>query len=71
MSELSWDNVKTDIARANISLFEILQTVEGIQNMFFTVLEYPYGQIIADEDFFYLPNSGGKTASVPFSMVLN
>lgn len=71
MSELSWDNVKADIAQANMPLFEILQTVEGIQNMFFTVLEYPYGQIIADEDFFYLPNSGGKTSCVPFSMVLN
>ena len=71
MSELSWDNVKADIARANMPLFEILQTVEGIHNMFFTVLEYPYGQIIADEEFFYLPNSGGKTSSVPFSMILN
>lgn len=71
MSELSWDNVKTDIARANLALFEILQTVEGIQNMFFTVFEYPYGQIIADELFFYLPCSGGEMTGVPFSMVLN
>lgn len=71
MSELSWDNVKTDIARANMRLFEILQTIDGVQNMFFSILEYPYGQIIADEEFFYLPNSGGQTLSVPFSMVLN
>lgn len=71
MSELSWDNVKDDIARSNMPFFEILKTIDGIQNMFFTVLEYPYGQIIADEEFFYLPNSGGKIPSVPFSMVLN
>lgn len=71
MSELSWDKIKTDIARVNRPLFEILQTIDGIQNMFFTVFEYPYGQIIADEDYFYLPNDGGKTDFVPFSMVLD
>ena len=71
MSELSWDKIKTDIARVNRPLFEVLQTIDGIQNMFFTVFEYPYGQIIADENYFYLPNDGGKTDSVPFSMVLN
>ncbi|OGV41592.1 MAG: hypothetical protein A3F46_10745 [Legionellales bacterium RIFCSPHIGHO2_12_FULL_42_9] len=71
MSELSWDKIKTDIARVNRPLFEILQTIDGIQNMFFTVFEYPYGQIIADEDYFYLPNDGGKMDFVPFSMVLD
>ena len=71
MSELSWDKIKTDIARLNRPLFEILETIEGIQNLFFTVFEYPYGQTIADEQFFYLPNSGGKTEFVPFSMVLD
>lgn len=70
MSELSWDRVKSDIIRVNKRLFDILQGVEGIQNMLFTVLEYQYGQIIADEDYFYLPNEGGKLNSVPFSMVL-
>ncbi len=71
MSELSWDKIKTDIARVNRPLFDILQTIEGIQNMFFTVLEYPYGQIIADEEYFYLPDAGGKMDLVPFSMVLD
>ncbi|TID93900.1 hypothetical protein DIZ66_18550, partial [Legionella pneumophila] len=70
MSELSWDRVKTDIARVNKRLYEILETIDGIQNMLFTVLEYQYGQIIADEDYFYLPNTCGKLSSVPFSMVL-
>ena len=70
MSELSWDRVKTGIARVNKRLYEILQTIDGIQNMLFTVLEYHYGQIIADEEYFYLPNTGGKLMSVPFSMVL-
>lgn len=71
MSELSWDNVKTDIARVNKPLFDLLQKVEGIESMYFNVLEYPYGQIIADEEYFYLPNEGGKTSLVPFSMVLD
>lgn len=71
MSELSWDRVKADIAKANMPLFEVLQTIDGIQNLFFTVLEYKYGQTIADEDYFYLPNSGGNFPSVPFSMVLD
>lgn len=70
MSELSWDKVKEDIARINKRLYEILQTIDGIQNMLFTVLEYQYGQIIADEHYFYLPNTGGKLSAVPFSMVL-
>lgn len=70
MSELSWDKVKTDIARVNKRLYTVLETIEGIQNMLFTVLEYPYGQIIADEHYFYLPNTGGKLISVPFSMIL-
>ena len=70
MSELSWDKVKTDIALVNKRLYEVLETIDGIQNMLFTVLEYQYGQIIADENHFYLPNTGGKLSSVPFSMVL-
>lgn len=71
MPELSWNKIKTDIAQVNWALYAILQTIEGIENMFFTILEYPYGQIIADEEFFYLPNCGGKTSHVPFSMILN
>lgn len=70
MSELSWDKVRSEIARVNKPLFELLQKVEGIENMYFNVFEYPYGQIIADEESFYLPNDGGKTPMVPFSMVL-
>lgn len=71
MSELSWDKVKADISGVNKRLYEILETIDGIQNMLFTVLEYQYGQIIADEDYFYLPDSGGQLSSVPFSMVLD
>lgn len=71
MSECSWDNVKVEVEKANKLLFDALQKVEGIQSMCFTIFEYPYGQIIADENFFYLPNSGGKAPAVPFSMVLN
>lgn len=71
MSEFSWDAIKTDIARVNKPLFDILATIEGIQAMVFNVLEYPYGQIIADEDYFYLPDGGGKLPGVPFSMVLD
>lgn len=70
MSELSWDNVKADVARVNKPFFELLQQVEGIENMYFNVFEYPYGQIIADEHSFYLPGAGGKAPMVPFSMVL-
>lgn len=70
MSELSWDKVQAGIARVNKPLFELLKRVDGIDNMYFHVLEYPYGQIIADEHYFYLPDDGGKTAMVPFSMVL-
>ena len=70
MSELSWDKVKTGIAGINKRLYEVLEGIDGIQNMLFTVLEYQYGQIIADEHHFYLPNTGGKLSSVPFSMVL-
>lgn len=70
MSEFSWDNIKADIERVNQPLFAILQTIAGIEDMFFSVFEYPYGQIIADENAFYLPNDGGSIASVPFCMVL-
>ncbi|KTC69818.1 hypothetical protein Lbir_1958 [Legionella birminghamensis] len=70
MSELSWDKVSFDIARVNNRLYNILRTIDGIENMLFTVLEYEYGQIIADEEYFYLPNQNGKLTSVPFSMVL-
>ncbi|MFW2535216.1 hypothetical protein [Legionella sp. 28fT52] len=70
MSEISWDKVRADIARVNKPLFELLQKVEGIENMYFNIFEYPYGQIIADEQYFYLPEEGGKTPIVPFSMIL-
>lgn len=70
MSEFTWDKVQADIARVNQPLFELLQQVEGIENMYFNVFEYPYGQIIADEHNFYLPGTGGATPMVPFSMVL-
>lgn len=70
MSELSWDRVQADIARVNQPLFKLLQQVEHIENMYFNVFEYPYGQIIADEHHFYLPDTGGTTPMVPFSMVL-
>lgn len=71
MSELSWDKVKADVARVNLPFFELLMQVEGIENMYFNVFEYPYGQIIADEHSFYLPGAGGKAPMVPFSMVLD
>lgn len=70
MSELSWDQVKAGIARVNKRLYDVLETIDGIQNMLFSVLDYQYGRIIADEHHFYLPNTGGKLPSVPFSMVL-
>lgn len=70
MSEFSWDKVKADIARVNKRLYDILLTVDGIEHMLFTVLEYKYGQLIADERLFYLPNAGGTLSSFPLSMVL-
>lgn len=70
MSELSWDKVRSDIARVNKPLFKLLEKVDGIENMYFNIFDYPYGQIIADEQYFYLPEEGGKTPLVPFSMIL-
>lgn len=71
MSEVSWDSIKMDIARVNPSLFTMLQTVADIHTMTFQVFDYPYGQLIADEHCFYLPNSVDKLSAVPFSLVLS
>ena len=70
MSELSWDKVKRNIAKVNSRLYDVLESIDGIQNMLFTVLDYQYGEIIADEHSFYLPDKCGELSAVPFSMVL-
>lgn len=70
MKLLTWDEVKQSISRVNNKLHDILVNIPDIEIMQFPILPYQYGDIIADEHFFYMPNESGQRNSVPLCLLL-
>lgn len=65
-----WSEVRGDIKKSNHQLYELLLTFPEIETTIFEELNYPYGEIVADENWFYTPDKE-KKEYVPFCMVLD
>lgn len=48
-----------------------MSQVEGVEQFLFKVISYGYGEIVADERYFYVPELNLKESCVPLSMVLD
>ncbi len=68
----SWDEIKTIVQKVNPEFSEILDTSPIIKKYPFTVYEYQFGELIADNNYFYAPNDTKiqPITKVPFSMIL-
>ena len=68
---LRWDEVSENIKSANPELFKILDADKAIKSEIFSIYRYKYGDIVADEKNFYLPNNTVEHhTKIPFGMFL-
>lgn len=64
IQELTWEQVRKDIKKANPKLFEIIEQLDPSKKLTLVKARYPYGENIVDRAVLQLPHKSGKSVPI-------